>query len=538
MASGEIDRLSKTETSKNSNAFELAISRGVRFWRRYSSGAADGKAQRVVVDLLVDHPVYYLGNLILAKYLELAKGLKPWALVSSTNDRKIILLARSFGIEQFTFVRDEAAKDARPEAAHILAKLEGQSGKELRRRVLAIKINDLPVGDLLYDTYLRETRQVTLQAVDDDLRAYTALAINYYALYDRLLADQDVAAVVMGHLVYLRFGLIARLAAARGADIFARYGGKGMRLQRRRGLADACDVMTRVEPALVDNILANEGEEAVRIGEATLTLRMGGQGNEFEYLNEEGYSPARRRMPAPELAKSMGLNPDRPKALLMLHAFPDANHFSPGLLFDDFYDWYRQTLEIAFDLPHIDWLVKLHPNLVHYTDDKAPAALMIEATTRHGHIHAVPEGVHTASLAGLSGFLITVNGKAGLEFAACSVPVILGGRGFFAGNGFSEEPQDISEYVSMLVRGPDLTLDADQRRRALVANDLFYRRLIVDCRFLPDSPYSFWQPFDEGAFWRGYTEAMESGGIEDDDLYRAMMIMFENDTNTLLRPRL
>ena len=59
-------------------------------------------------------------------------------------------------------------------------------------------------------------------------------------------------------------------------------------------------------------------------------------GNWFEYLNEEGYSPRRLRMSAPELARSMRLDPDRPKALLMLHAFPDANHYSPGLLFDDF----------------------------------------------------------------------------------------------------------------------------------------------------------------------------------------------------------
>ena len=116
--------MSVTSVPDDPNAFEQAISRGVRYWRRYSGGGGDGTPRRVIVDLLVDHPVYYLGNLVLAKYLELTRGLKPWALVSSAEDKKMILLARSFGIEQFTFVRDEVAKEARPEAAQILAQFE------------------------------------------------------------------------------------------------------------------------------------------------------------------------------------------------------------------------------------------------------------------------------------------------------------------------------------------------------------------------------------------------------------------------------
>ena len=70
----------------------------------------------------------------------------------------------------------------------------------------------------------------------------------------------------------------------------------------------------------------------------------------------------------------------------------------------------------------------------------------------------------------------------------------------------------------------------------MIANDLFYRRLIVDCRFLPDTPYNFWKPFDEGAFWRGYVDAMESGDVEDDAVYLAMTAAFEADSDTFLRP--
>ena len=52
--------------------------------------------------MMVDHPVYYLGNLIIAKYLELTHGFKIWALISSEQDSKAVLTAKSFGVDGIT----------------------------------------------------------------------------------------------------------------------------------------------------------------------------------------------------------------------------------------------------------------------------------------------------------------------------------------------------------------------------------------------------------------------------------------------------
>ena len=66
----------------------------------------------------------------------------------------------------------------------------------------------------------------------------------------------------MSALLYWGISFTCGLALARvrqrGAEILARYGGKGMRVQRRLGIEAVSDVMTRVEPARVDGILANE----------------------------------------------------------------------------------------------------------------------------------------------------------------------------------------------------------------------------------------------------------------------------------------
>ena len=61
-----------------------------------------------------------------------------------------------------------------------------------------------------------------MHRIDDELRAYIALMLIYHSIFDQLLQDEDVGAAIMGHLVYLRFGVLLRLAAGQGVDVNAR----------------------------------------------------------------------------------------------------------------------------------------------------------------------------------------------------------------------------------------------------------------------------------------------------------------------------
>ena len=70
---------------------------------------------------------------------------------------------------------------------------------------------------------------------------------------------------------------------------------------------------------------------------------------------------------------------------------------------------------------------KLFP---HYNDDLEPASRAYAIARDVAHIHVFPEGLNTASLAKFVDFLITVYGKAGLEFAGCEMLNNLGRCGF------------------------------------------------------------------------------------------------------------
>jgi len=524
------------QVSAGTATFEDTVLRSHRFWHKASALGADVSSRHVVVDMMVNHPVYYLGNLIIAKYLELTQGLKVWALISSEADSQAVLTAKSFGVDGITFVRDEVAKEASPVVVAILRHLEGTADGELRKRLLAIGINGIPVGDLVYDTYVRETRQITVTTLDDDLKAYLILLVNYYTLYERLMEKLDVGGVVLGHTVYSRFGVLARMAAKAGRPVYTRFGGKGMRIQRREGLEAVMDVIFRVRPQEVDGLSAADDGRAAALGKETLRRRIGGTENEFQFLNEESYAPDRPTQSVEQFCSRMDLDPARPKGLVMLHAFSDAVHHTPQMIFDDYHEWFLHTLDVAIGQKDVDWLFKLHPYDGYYTDDRGPAERIQAVSNTHAHIRLVPEDLNTRTFPEVASFLVTINGKAGLEFAGFGVPVLLGGKGFYAGCGFDVAPGSIDGYRDRLSSAAALRLTGEQVDRALIANDLYYRRAICDCRLLPDSSYTFWKPFDEGRFWGGFVAAMESGQLEDDPLYAALVNMRDSGAETLTRP--
>jgi hypothetical protein len=523
--------------SDDDKVFPDAIWRSTVYWRNKTGVSGDAPPRYVLVDLLVDHPVYYLGNLLLAKYLQLTQGLRPLLLVSSQADQAVVVAARSFGFEDFTYVRDTVSASVSPMALRILAQLDGFEGAAFRQRVLTLEIDGVPVGDLLYDTYLREERRVTLDSLDDALRFHVVLLANYVSLYTEIMDSHDVAATVNGHLVYTRFGVLARLAARRGATVYVRNGGKGLRIQKRHSVAEMRDCASCVTADLIDGELAAIDGEAVAAGRSTLDRRMDGANNEFQFLNEVGYGTQRAAWTPQDFSEAIGLSPDRKVGLVMLHAFPDGSHNAPDLIFDDYYDWHIKTLGIVSQIPEIDWLIKLHPNLSHYTDDQTPRLITEKYAAEYPHILLAPDTVNTRSFSQIADFLVTANSKAGLEFAGTGVPVVTVARSFYSGLGFTVEPDSIEAYAEVLRRAGGLNLSAEQRDRALVANDLFYRRMICECAFIPDIAYSFWTPFNEIEFWRYYRQSLDETVLEDEPLYRAFSEFVASDDITMLRAR-
>ena len=133
----------------------------------------------------------------------------------------------------------------------------------------------------------------------------------------------------------------------------------------------------------------------------------------------------------------------------MAHVFKDSPHSSSMMLHLDYYSWLFDTIKVASQSKNIDWIVKPHPasSLYNETGDVEDMINIINSS----NIHLCYEDFNTKSIKYCADAIVTVYGTAGLEFACLGIPVLLAGRSFYAGHGFTIEPQTLSDYHKILL---------------------------------------------------------------------------------------
>ncbi|ABD06247.1 hypothetical protein RPB_1537 [Rhodopseudomonas palustris HaA2] len=190
---------------------------------------------------------------------------------------------------------------------------------------------------------------------------------------------------------------------------------------------------------------------------------------------------------ADEVAAQLGLDPSKPTAVLFSHVLWDANLFYGKDIFENYGEWFIETVKAAVANPRLNWLVKLHPaniwkrKLSGTTDEYGELRLIRE------HIGALPDHVKilpadtkisTMSLFRMVDVGITVRGSIGYELPCFGVPVVTAGTGRYSGFGFTEDCTSRAQYLDRLAHLETIErLDPAQVRRARVhAHALFALR--------------------------------------------------------------
>jgi len=191
---------------------------------------------------------------------------------------------------------------------------------------------------------------------------------------------------------------------------------------------------------------------------------------------------------ADEFCREVGLDPSRPTVFIMLHAFNDFphSHFTKPMLFQDYYVWFRRTLEIATEVTSVNWVFKEHPAAAFYvTHDLNLDDLFAGISQAHIRFLSRDADFNAASVAKIANSVVTCQGTVGLEYSSLGTPCLLAGESPYSGLGFSLEPQTVADYERQLRRIASLTrLTDDQIRRARTA-------LYFQLRMLQNSPFLF-----------------------------------------------
>ncbi len=327
--------------------------------------------------------------------------------------------------------------------------------------VVNITLEGVVLGDLIYDTYLRQLALATLDLRDERLRTliFEALLI-FYAARAYFTRKRPVA-IIVDHLVYTFCGVLIRVATQAGVPVLLAYYDPKFFLYQVNGQdADPACQVTQRWPFWKYHQLFSElepvcGAAALERGRLALQSRLSGK-NDGVLRGQSAY----------EAASSSVLMADtgRPRVLVLLHDFCDAVHVFRSFLFPDFYEWIHFVLRKSAETP-FDWYVKPHPN----NNERSRAAMnasnnaaVEELKRAYPHVRFLEPSASNKQLVaeGLVA-MFTGRGTAGHEFAYMGVPVVNAGDSPHIDYGFNLHPSTLDEFERCIYKADRLELEND-----------------------------------------------------------------------------
>lgn len=304
-----------------------------------------------------------------------------------------------------------------------------------------ISINNVWIGDLIYDTYLRTYHLPTIDITSRSFKQHLLESIELFTIWKNYLEEKNVKAIILSHCVY-NLAIPLRLAIPKGIPVYQAN-------------------LTHIYSIDESNLFAyndfrnfpihfsqlSEKEKKLGVAEAKKRIerRFSGEvGVDMAYSKESAYAHFQHeRLLTPS---------SRKKILIAAHCFYDSPHGYGKNLFPDFYEWLDFLGKISEETNY-DWYVKTHPDYLEGTKkiieefiQLYPKLTLLPANASHHQI--ISEGIDVA---------LSVYGTIGFEYAALGIPVINASQNNpHIAYDFNLHPKTVDEYRHLLINLEDL----------------------------------------------------------------------------------
>jgi hypothetical protein len=144
---------------------------------------------------------------------------------------------------------------------------------------------------------------------------------------------------------------------------------------------------------------------------------------------------------------------------ILAHINWDAvSDFAP-MLYDSFNEWMLDTLEIAKNVPEVQWLVKVHPAEAWDSLEGVEQLIKAKFPKLPDNIRVLPadENISPMDFFNMVDGAVSVYGTSGLELATKGKPVILAGDAHYGKKGFTLDAKDKDDYHKLLRNTPAIT---------------------------------------------------------------------------------
>lgn len=327
------------------------------------------------------------------------------------------------------------------------------SGLRTKMDVINIKIENIKIGDLLYDTYLRYANKPEVDLIDPFLKTLIEQAVNMFFVTKDKIKEYNVCALVTSYTTYTYHGISVRLCLANNIPVYS--------IGAHYSLVHK--VLPEYPSHANDHFLfhqqflkLNDQKEILKTYRILFEKRFEGViDSATSYMKESAFSNQINR----ELD---GLDWEN-TVVVLAHCFFDSPHIYRDLLFPDFFEWMKLTLnELAKQ--NITIIVKQHPNGLPENDELFER---LKNTPSYSKIKFIDK--RTSQLQIINSrpkAIITAYGTAAAEFAYLGFPVITIYDNPFTAYDFTHNANSIEEYKDLLSNV--MNLPAKQKQEEII----------------------------------------------------------------------
>jgi hypothetical protein len=304
--------------------------------------------------------------------------------------------------------------------------------------VLNFKYKGVKIGDLVYDSYLKENRKATVDIKSKELAFIIKKACFLVDFYQNEFSKYNIKEFYITHANYICYGAAIRVALKNNIKVFCTHGVRGGEFHQLTEENPFISPDFKIYKKLFDKL--ENPDVLLELAKKELeNIFKGTINSSIDYLKETPYKDA--TIPINVISDKTD------NLLIMLHCFFDSPHIYKSMLYPDFYEWVVDTIQVALGADKAVF-IKEHPNgmlgndiIVSELKKKFSAVTFLDKTTSnlaimHSKIDAV----------------VTVYGTLGHEFPYMDIPVINAGDNPHSAFNFCYNPASRSQYQDLIMK--------------------------------------------------------------------------------------
>lgn len=316
-----------------------------------------------------------------------------------------------------------------------------------KKDVLKIKIKNVLIGDLIYDTYLTRYTRPTVNITNQEFHSVIKECIGLTLYWHNYFQNNKVHYIIGTHGVY-SYAIPFRVAL--------KFKVKGFLVNLHGAKEVKKDLIfehtpKRIKRNLLNNLSKKERIKNIKKAKQELKKIISGIPitNRASSLNISSFNDNKYK-------KTNLIKPsNKIKILISPHDFFDAAHgYGDHKLFEDYYEWLKYTFQISLKTNY-DWYLKTHPDLwgKFGWKQRATRNIINEMCKKYKNIKLLPPNYsHKKIIREGIDFVITCHGTVAYEYSFQNIPVIIASRcNPYREFNFAIQPKDKKEYKKKIM---------------------------------------------------------------------------------------